>query len=129
MNPIKTGKSSFAYGIDRVVHFHAPLAELPARADLRPSEADSRPQLEMLLAAQTLDDWALAELLPRLANPEILTPARFAQVLREMMAALRRSASANPRAARSLGRAAGLLADEVAMRELLDMYRNALVQG
>lgn len=129
MNPIRPETSHFSHGIDRVVRYLPAPAELPTRGSLRPAEADPRPQLELLLAAQTLDDWALAELLPCLESAEILTPVRFAAVLRDMMAGLRHAAELQPRTARALGRAASLLADEVAMRELLHMYCNVVVKA
>ncbi|MGI4848989.1 MAG: hypothetical protein ACRYGK_12740 [Janthinobacterium lividum] len=129
MNPIRPELSSFSHGIDRVLRNQLPMVELPQPANLRPAEDDPRPQLELLLAAQTLDAWALAALRPRLVSGEILSPVHFAQVLRGMMAGLRHAAELCPRGARTFGRASSLLADQAAMRELLHMYTNVVVKA
>jgi type III secretion protein X len=129
MPAISSNPFIISRGIDRVVHDVQVFAELPLRADLRPAEADTRPQLDRLLALPNIDEFILAELLPQLADSAILAPARFRAVLGGTLSGLRAAAEAKPRAARALGRAARLLADEVSMRELLYMYQTALLQG
>ncbi|MDB5839529.1 MAG: hypothetical protein JWQ23_1481 [Herminiimonas sp.] len=129
MTTIRSNPFVISHGIDSVVHdFHVPV-ELPSRAGLRPAEADARPQLDRLLALPNIDEFILAELLPDLVDSAILTPARFRAVLGGTLSGLRAAAEAKPRAARALGRAARLLADEVSMRDLLHMYQTALLQG
>lgn len=129
MNSIRPEFLHFSHGIDRVLRFEPSHVELPPAGGLLPDEADPRPQLDMLLSAQTINGWATAQQLPQLVSAEVLTPARFAQVLKGMMSGLRHAADMQPRAARVFGEAASLLADEVAMRELLHMYCNVVVKA
>lgn len=116
-------------GIEHVVRDHGVPAEQVPWVDLAPAELPAHSQLDGLLALPNIDEFIASELKPRVDAVEILSPARFREVLDDTLSALRSTAEQNPHAARALGRAARLLADEVGMRDLLRMYRSALLQG
>ena len=104
-------------------------APLPDFANVAPPETPAHSQLDQLLALPNIDEFIAGKLRPRLDSGEILSPVRFRAELSATLAGLRTAAQTNPRAARALGRAARLLADEANLRDLLQMYRSALVQG
>ncbi|MGV3655207.1 MAG: hypothetical protein ACO1N5_13430 [Noviherbaspirillum sp.] len=128
MPDIRPDYFSFSYGIDRIMPDARERPELPESAPLRPAEVEARPELERLLALPDIEDFIIGELAPQLTDAAILSPARFREALADALAGLRAAAEARPRAARALGSAAGLLADEVRMRELLHMYQSALLK-
>ena len=78
---------------------------------------------------------ALAELSvrPELAERWLLAPQRFRAAMEAVLALFARTAEsrryANPRLGKLLDRAARVLADEIELRELLQTYRYALLQG
>jgi len=116
-------------GIERVVRGVGALAELPEFVDVAPSEALAHSRLDQLLALPNIDEFIANALRPQLDSAAILSPAAFRSALDAALAGLREAAERQPRAARTYGRAARLLADEAGLRDLLHMYRNALVQG
>lgn len=116
-------------GIDRVVHDRGAAPQTVPRTDVGPSELPASSQLDALLALPNIDEFIAAELQPRIESVDILSPARFRHVLDATLLGLRQAAEEDPRAARALGRAARLLADEASLRDLLLMYRAALMQG
>jgi len=128
MPEIRSDPYSFSYGIDSVVDAGPTPVELPVRARLRPAEKLLAPQLDALLALPNIDDFIASQLAPYLKDVSILSPARFREVLAQTSFGLRFAAESRPHAARSLGGAAGLLADEIRMRELLQMYLTALLE-
>jgi type III secretion protein X len=117
-------------GIDRVVRdVGSSSAELPDFVDLALAEMPAHSQLDQLLALPNIEEFVAAALRPKVDDTQILTPGAFRSVLEATLAGLRRAAEKQPRAARSYGRAARLLADEASLRDLLYMYRSALQQG
>ena len=128
MPDIRPDYFSFSFGIDRIVADVEERPELPESAVLGPPETFLRPQLDQLLALPGIDDFIIGQLAPELADSAILSPAGFRAALADTLAGLRAAAEVKPRAARALGSAAGLLADEVRMRELLHMYQTALLE-
>jgi type III secretion protein X len=104
-------------------------APLPDFADVAPPETPAHSKLDQLLALPNIDEFIDGELRPGIDSLEILSPSRFRSELGSTLAGLRAAAETSPRAARTLGRAARLLADEANLRDLLQMYRSALVQG
>ena len=133
MQPGRIGSPSLLppidIGIDRVVRESGAPADLLPRTDISPSEQPASSQLDALLALPNIDEYIAAELQPFVEAVDILSPARFRSVLDQTLVSLRLSAEWNPSAARALGRAARLLADEASLRDLLLMYRFALLQG
>ena len=120
---------SIDIGIDRVVHLRGAPAEPVPRGDVGPAELPASSQLDALLALPTLDEVIAGMLLPEVEDVQIFSPVRFRDVLDGTQLGLRKAAERNPHAARALGRAARLLADEASLRDLLRMYRDALMQG
>lgn len=120
--------------IDRVVRDHGgsqvmPEFDLQDLFDLAPAEGQPHSQLEQLLALPTIGEYITQALRPRLDSGELMSPTAFRDVLDETLAGLRDVAEQHPPAARALGRLARLLNDEANLRDLLRMYRSALLQG
>lgn len=116
-------------GIDRVTRERGIPMDFVPSADVGPAELPASSHLDALLALPNIDEYIAAELKPQVDSVEILNPARFRAVLDATLLGLRQAAEEDPRAARALGRAARLLADEASLRDLLLMYRSALMQG
>lgn len=106
---------------------------LPDQRDLPPAEDARRPMLDQLLAMHNLESFLEEAIRPDFMDRDLLMPVRFRQVMDDTRAGFTTAAdshrAANPQAARTLERAARLLGDEVNLRELLQMYRAALLQG
>jgi type III secretion protein X len=119
---------SFDRGIDRVVHERDTPA-LPAGLNIAPSEMPQAAELDRLLAMPNLDDYLQSHFQPQLDNKDLMQPGQFRATLESCREMLRREAEANPDAARTLNRAARMLADEADLRDLLQMYRSMLLQG
>lgn len=97
--------------------------------DVGPSQEPARARLDALYAQPNLDDLLREDLAPRIGQTALLRPQRFDAALVATLAGLREAAAADPRNARLLGRAARLLADQVALRELYRAYHGALLRG
>lgn len=118
-------------GITRVVRHSQAVGTgpLPDFSNVVPAEIPTHSELDRLLALPNIDEFIDNALRPHIDSGEILSPVRFRDVLSTTLAGLRAAAEKKPRAARLLGRAARLLADEASLRDLLQMYRSAVVQG
>ena len=126
----------FERGIDSIVD--APEAPetllLPDwHVDLEPSALAHQAALAELLQAENLESLLEASVRPELAERWLLAPQRFRAAMEAVLALFARTAEsrryANPRLGKLLDRAARVLADEIELRELLQMYRYALLQG
>ena len=104
-------------------HFHA----------LAPSSLARPTALDELLRADNLESLLDAYVFPEIVERELLSPMRFRAAMQTAHAEFQRSAErrrqVNPRLGALLERAALVLRDEIELRELLQMYRNALLQG
>lgn len=140
MPEVRGPSFSFDRGIDSITHASKAaaggLGAMPERAEAPPADLNNRPQLDQLLHQPSMNDQLQAQLRPQLEHRDLLTPARFREVLGEAQSHLRDSADvllqqgpAQADAARSLNRAARLLQEESQLRELLQTYRSALFQG
>jgi hypothetical protein len=101
---------------------------LPQRSTLAPAQAVPD-QLQRVLARPTTDDFMLDQLRPTGALDALLTPGRLDDTLLHTVASLQALVESHPGAARALGAAARLLDDDIKLRELLHMYRSALLPG
>ncbi len=124
------------YGLDRgiesISRTSRPDTPLPETVQMPPAAQLSRPELERLLQRPTLQGYLTEQLQPRIADRQVLIPQRFEHTLNAAAKKLRDGASGGrdrDDTARKLGKAARLLADEVSLRELLNMYRSTLYQG
>ncbi|WP_423455457.1 hypothetical protein [Ottowia sp. VDI28] len=129
---------AFDRGIDRVTYARrGETHHLPLRQEGPPSELGGRPQLEMLLAQPTLDEFLEDAIRPKLENRDLLVPSRFQSVLDSLYAALSEQIDENqkspqsmpPERKRVLQRVVRLLRRERDLRGLVQMYRSVLYQG
>lgn len=116
-------------GIEKIVHAEEEKVAPGSVADISPAFSRTRPRLEQLYALPNIEDYLMAQLAPFTGEPALLRPTRFNSVLRASLDALHAAAEEDPRNARILRRAAKLMSDQVALRELVQMYRYALLKG
>ena len=98
-------------------------------ADISPAFSPVKPRLEQLFAAPNLEDYLAGELAPAAAEAGLLMPNRFNRALRDGADELQHEEEADPRNARILRAARRLMSDQVAQRDLVQMYRSALLKG
>lgn len=128
-------KVFFDRGIESIVGTPVGVDELylPDTHDLAPAALARATALDELLAATNLESLLEASVRPDLAERDLLSPQRFRAVMDAVLARFARVADArrhaNPRLARLLDGAHRVLADETELRELLRVYRTALLQG
>ena len=118
-------------GIDQVVRAEPAPPSVAAMLSARfaPAEMPAGSQLERLFASYSLSDYLNEALEPRISQALVLSPLQFQQALEHAQRLLRERAEAEPRQARTLNAAARQLAHHAALGQLLQMYRNALLQG
>lgn len=124
----------FDRGIDRVVD--APLTPdvplLPDAHGLTPSELEQTNAVAELFACDNLESLLETWVRPQVRR-ELLAPHRFREAIGGAAAAFARAAEirryANPRVGKLLDRAGRVLDDEKDLRELLQMFRTALLQA
>jgi type III secretion protein X len=124
----------FDRGIEDITFKGADAApDLPDRQGILAPAIAQRRMLDELLAPRNLESFLDEAVRPELPDRDILVPVNFAEAVDEALATLTSAAqerqAADPQAARGLQRAARVLTEEVGMRELLRMYRSALLQG
>jgi type III secretion protein X len=124
----------FERGIDKITFKGGEAAQgLPQQRDLSPADHAQRPMLDQLLAMPNLEDFLEELIRPDVGDREVLNPARFRDMMAEVLAALKAAAAqregVDPDGAKVLNRATRLLTEEVNLRDLLQMYRSALLQG
>lgn len=128
------GGDFFARGLDGISHMSVTEARgLPDPHELAPADQAQRPQLDQLLALPNIESFLEDSLRPELDDPDLLTPTRFHEVQTAVQTQIEARAEAlrasDPEGAKVLARAGRLLADELNLRELLQMYRSSLYQG
>jgi hypothetical protein len=129
----RVGDSALPFPLDRAIEkivrgAHRKVDPGPA-ADLSPAESQSRPLLEQLFALPNLEDYLASELAPCIADPSLLLPGRFEQALREGLDALLAAEQEDPRNAHLFRRATRLMREQSELRDLVQMYRQALLKG
>ncbi len=121
-------------GLDTVLDDTGARPSLPDRRGLLPP-ADIRPHegLDELLAPHNLEHMMTDALRPKLRDPGVLMPGRFAEALRQARLAFTRPESTRTvdaaRRRRRLRKALQVLDEQEALHDLLWTYRNALQQG
>lgn len=121
-------------GLDTVLDDTGTRPSLPDRRGLLPP-SDIRPHegLDELLAPHNLDRLLSEALRPRLRDPGVLMPARFADALRQARLAFSTQEPTRTvdaaRRRRRLRKALQVLDEQEALHDLLWTYRNALQQG
>lgn len=97
--------------------------------DLSPAFSPVKPRLEQLYAMPNLDDYIASQLAPSMTEAGLLMPSRFHRALREGAEELKLAEEADPRNARILRAARRLMGDQASLRDLVTMYRSALLRG
>lgn len=121
---------SFDRGITQIVHTRdQDLPAMPPFRQLDPSDVGVQPQLEQLLAARSLDSVVDESIRPQVQDRALLHPVAFRAAVEGGREALQAAAERDPAQAKALNRAARVLGEEIALRDLLQMYRNVLFQG
>ncbi len=121
-------------GLDTVLDDTGTQPRLPdQRRLLPPSDIQPHEGLDALLAPHNLEQLLNEALRPRLRDPGILMPGRFAEALRLARQALARQESSRTvdaaRRRRRMRKALQVLDEQEALHDLLWTYRNALQQG
>jgi type III secretion protein X len=117
-------------GIDKILRAdEAGDMDIGPVAELSPAFSPVKPRLEQLYAMPNLEDYIASQLAPLLNEPALLLPNRFDKALRTGVESLLAAAEEDTRVARILQRAARLMGDQVALRDLVQMYRSALLKG
>lgn len=125
----------FERGIDSVTYKSGDASQgLPDPRLLPPTDNALRPQLDALLARPNSETYLMDSIRPDLPNRELLLPVRFRQTMDSALGSLRDAATqhqqdGDTKGTQTLNRAVRLLTEDVALRDLLQMYRSALYQG
>lgn len=132
----------FSQGIESISHAPATKAfSLPASTNAPLANAGERSHLEALLQKPSMDSRLDAALRPPLENRDLLLPGKFRAALAQARELVRQAASQPRRERRKAGdapaseeshvlnRAARLLDEDAADRDLGQMYRSTLYQG
>lgn len=132
----------FSRGIESISH--APITQafsLPESTNAPLSDNGGRSHLEALLQKPSMDSRLDAALRPPLENRDLLLPGKFRAALAQARELLRKTAAGHRRDQRKpgdaaaadelhvLNRAARLLDEDAADRDLGQMYRSTLYQG
>lgn len=135
MSDFRVGSGPFfERGIDSITFKASESAKgLPDPHELAPSEQGVRPLLDQLLALPNIESFLDEATRPELEDRDLLLPGRFRQSMDRVIGALSQAADQlqgqDPDGVRLLNRASRLLCEEVALRDLLQMYRSVLYQG
>lgn len=132
VRPASLVNKQLDHGIERVVRGVHALTDFARDGDLievPPPQEPTRSRLDDLFGVTSLADYLDDAISPHFAHAVLLSPARFHDALARAIRHLRDQAQSDPRHARVLARAARQLSDQVALRDLLQTYRNALLQG
>lgn len=123
----------FDRGLDGVTQQSTPPSRLPDGRATPAPDIRQQAALERLLAAQDLGSLVEAAIRPRIDDPELLLPGRFAEALRMAQLSLKRSLAGRTqegnRRQRRLRRALGVLEEQEDLQALLWTYCHALYQG
>jgi hypothetical protein len=129
MQPVQPVRLKIDHGITGVSRRLPPQAELPDSAALPPAESTLPSQLALLLERPGIEEKKMAELRPELSDPSLLLPARFAEVLGQVLERLDVIAEEYPHAARPAGRADYLLRKVQGNLDLVHANLSALLKG
>ena len=131
MSDMRINGLSFERGIDAIAYAgkDSGTGSLPDRQDLPPSADGVKAQLAQLLDGPNIGRYLDEALKPAIENRDLLMPGRFTQTLSQALAQLGEAAEGAGEDARALNRCVRLLKEEVGLRDLVAMYRNALLQG
>lgn len=135
MSDFRIGSGKFFdRGIEKITFRSLDVVEgLPDLFELTPGEHARRPMLDQLLALRNLESLLEEAVVPDVDDLDLFLPGAFRQAMERVLTTLRQASerrrSADPQVARRLDRAVRLLSEEADLRELLAMYRAALLKG
>ncbi|MBC7599812.1 MAG: hypothetical protein H7238_12455 [Polaromonas sp.] len=129
VRPSSTTPFPMDSGIDKILRLNDEKIDTGPVAEISPAFTPVKPRLEQLYAQPNLEDYLTAELAPVMNEAGLLMPNRFNRALMDGQDELRAQEEADPRNARILRAARTLMGDQVALRELVQMYRSALLKG
>lgn len=132
MKRVGTGSTPFPMdrGIEKILRANEDdKIECGPVADISPAFSPIRPRLEQLYALPNLEDYLSSQLAPLIGDPGLLLPSRFEKALQEGVASLLASEGEDPRNAHFFRRARRLMSEQAKLRELVQMYRRALLKG
>jgi len=120
------------YGLEGISHRRKNLDDpdiWPEYQSLPPPSQTVKAQLTELLNSSDTSSFLRSALQPKLHNEGLLNPSYFNATLLNALQILRRASEDHSEHSRILKRAVHLLAEEVGLRELSNMYRSTLYQG
>jgi type III secretion protein X len=129
MRRVRNATFSLDQGIEKIFHAEDEKVDGGTVGDISPAFSPIKPRLEQLYALPNIEDYLMAQLAPLINEPALLKPTRFNNALRASLESLEAAAEEDPRNARILRRAARLMGDQVTLRDLVQMYRYALLKG
>jgi len=135
MSDVRIGSGNFfSQGIDSISHVTtSQIGGLPEQQELTPAEQTQRPLLDTLLALPNMESYIADSIRPELGSGDLLLPTNFQRAhestLRALQGAANQVRESDPDALKLFNRAARLLGDEKALRDLLSDYRSALHKG
>jgi type III secretion protein X len=103
--------------------------------ELPPAEQGQRPQLDGLLNQPDSNSFLEAKLCPEFEDRELLLPSKFQRALDDSLAFIEQKLSEKhatdplDNSSKIMNRAARVLREDSELRDLLRMYRAALLQG
>jgi len=116
-------------GIEKILRSNDEVVESGPIADLSPAFSPVKPRLEQLYPLPNLEDYLAAELAPIINEAGLLLPGRFEKALRDAVDNLLAAEEEDPRSAHVFRRARKIMGEQAALRELVRMYRSALLKG
>jgi type III secretion protein X len=138
MEKIHSGKNLFfKHGIDSITQKKRNdiRGSMPDKLELSPAEQSQRPQLDSLLHQPDGNSFLEDKLAPDFEDRELLLPSKFQRALDDSLTAMINIASDKDTKTTSdnnikiMNRAIRVLKEDVELRDLLRMYRAALLQG
>ncbi|HVZ45046.1 MAG TPA: hypothetical protein VHA82_14645 [Ramlibacter sp.] len=116
-------------GIDKILHADDLGVDTGTSAELSPAFSPTKPRLEQLYALPNLEDYLASQLAPLVNEPAVLLRNRFEKALREGVESLLAAEEEDPRNAHLFRRARRLMGEQAQLRELVQMYCQALLKG
>ena len=118
------------HGIEKILRSHdEEIVDSGPVAELSPAFSPVKPRLEQLYPMPNLEDYIAAELAPIMNEATLLLPGRFEKALSDAADSLMAAEEEDPRSSRIFRRARKLMSEQSALRELVRMYRSALLKG
>lgn len=101
----------------------------PEHQTLPPPSQMVKAQVSELLSSTNTNRYLSSALQPMINDLSLLTPSRFHATLVNSLTTIRQAADEKSENSRLFNKAANLLAEEIGLRELSQMYRSTLYQG